>query len=631
MLRNILAAVFIFVISLPLIAEDNIPNKSNHPVIGFINKEKFRVNVREIVDRYMHPEKYENEKQFTETSPNFQASESELLISGKNLPESEVHAAISPINPDIMVVSPILQNVSNPSMTVTCPVYFSKDGGKNWSQSSFISKPKIDNVLLVGGGDPVFVFDAEGVLYFSWINLYLTTKGGNPDSIHVALFWARSYDGGETFEFENDYYFGNRIFSNVYTQQVDIPGMLDKQWMAADYSNSQYRNSVYTSALSLVNSGFFPEINMNVYRKGPDDDVFDRIPAVINTGQLFIVQYGSIDVDSKGTVHLTFYGSNLVTQSLYYTSSNDGGKTFSNPVLISNLVGSMRQTQNVTNVPGISTERMYPSPYMVVDKSGGVNDGNIYITWSATGINAPLAKGMDVYFSSSTDGGKTWASPGLVNNDNLNGIHNFYPSIGINSKGVIAVSWYDNREHIASSNQSLTDYYIGFSHDGGKSFSNIKISSTPSNFRTIGNINDGFGIGEYNAIMMTDDYAYPVWGDGRTNNGNVNIYMAKVSLDPTVSVKVSEITPISEAVKIDNLSPNPANDFLNLEFSSLRSDDLIIEIYDNSGKSFLKFYKHSSLGKCFEKVNISNLPSGVYMLRVSGKDSYSVKQFNIVR
>lgn len=624
----ILAILF----TMPAISEDAIQNPSNHPVIGFINKEKFRVSVREVVDRYLHPEKY-SDKDIVAPIDLLMATESEKVVSARSFAESEVHSAISPINPDIMVVSPIRQVPSDPSRTVTCPVYYSTDRGETWGTSTFVTKPYSQQVLLAGGGDPVFVFDKKGDLYFSWINLYITTTGGNPDSLHAALFWAKSTDGGKTFEFDEKNYFGDKIFSSVYSNQPVISGMLDKQWMAADMSNLKYKNSIYTSALYLDNSTSFPTLQMQVYHKRENDVQFNRKPAIINTNGMAIVQFGSIDTDNRGRVHLTFYASTInvtMQQGLYHTVSLDGGVSFEIPKRISFITGSMRQMTNTESVPGISSQRMYPSPYMVVDRSKGENDGNIYITWSANGINSKLLKGMDIYFSKSTDGGANWSEPIVVNDDNMDGVHNFYSNIAVNQNGIIAVSFYDRRRHQGVSG-ALTDYYIGISHDGGNTFKNHLVSSTPSRFSVIGSSNNGFGIGEYNSIMMTEDYAYPIWADGRTNNGNINIYMAKVSLDQNAA-SVTEVSTIHDYLTIQSISPNPASNFVNVSFESKLSNNAQFEVIDLLGNViFTSPIINIIDGKGIYQIDLTSFSSGVYSLRLISGNTFVAKQFNIQR
>ena len=630
MIRIIFVVIVAVCIVMPLKASEPIANPTNNPVIGFINKEKFRTSVEEVVDRYLHPEKYQDNG--NKELPELLSNSENTAISTRAVPESEVHAAISPVNPDIMVVSPIRQDASNPNASVTCPVYYSKDRGKSWSVSSFISKPFSKPVLLAGGGDPVFVFDAVGDLYFSWINIYLTMKASTPDSIFAALFWAKSTNGGETFTFDESNYVGEKLFASKYTE--GISGMIDKQWMTADFSNSAYRNSVYTSGLYISLSGQSQTMQMHVYHKRSGAKQFERKPSIINTSQFSTIQFGSLDTDSKGYVHLTFYAIQNNVQALYHSYSTNGGVNFSNPTKISNIIGSMREMSYTENVPGISQQRMYPAPYMVVDKSVGLNKDNIYIAWSASGTNSRGTKGMDIYFSRSTNNGVNWSTPKPINDDDLTGIHNFYSNIAVNNKGIIAVTWYDTRNFTANQSQAFTDYFIGLSFDGGLTFENHKVSSQPSNFRNIGGLNSNFGIGEYNAIMMTDDYAYPVWGDGRTNNGNVNIYMAKVSLikdEGSVGV-VEDILPINENVKISTISPNPASNLIDVEFSSKFNSDIELEITDITGRKLITTGKlQISTGENLRQIDVSYLPSGNYFVRIIAGDSYSVKLFNVVR
>jgi hypothetical protein len=93
----------------------------------------------------------------------------EMVVAGSDTSESEVHAAINPIDSNNMVLCPIKYNpYGTPPLSL--PIYYTKDFGKTWAQSSFNPVPKDVRAKVVGGGDPVFVFDSTGRLYFSWIN-----------------------------------------------------------------------------------------------------------------------------------------------------------------------------------------------------------------------------------------------------------------------------------------------------------------------------------------------------------------------------------------------------------------------------------------------------------------------------
>ena len=60
--------------------------------------------------------------------------------------------------------------------------------------------------------------------------------------------------------------------------------------------------------------------------------------------------------------------------------------------------------------------RVASFPSMSVDRSGGVNNGNIYITWPQRGVT-PAGSDPDIVMIRSTNGGTTWSAPVRVNND----------------------------------------------------------------------------------------------------------------------------------------------------------------------------------------------------------------------
>lgn len=623
----LMSALFIFN---NLLQSQEILNPQGNPVIDFINHEKIRIKAAEAVDRFQNPEKY-TKKTYTQIGDNLLNTENEVLVSNLSLPESEIHSAINPKNPLNIVISPIKQNTGHPTSVVTCPVYYTFDGGATWKSSEFITKPFSQQVSLMGGGDPVFVFDADGNLYFSWINLYVTFNGQTPDSLRAALFWAKSADGGKTFNFSESNVFGGRVFSTRYSSNPNISQLLDKQWMAADHSDNQFRNSVYTSALFINQTNFLNPLQIHIYRKRANQNSFETTPALINTTGMSVVQFGSIDVDMNGNVHYTFFGSNGTTQSLYHCVSIDGGVNFTTPKKISNLIGSMRGFQNTESVPGVSAQRIYPSPYMCVDKSNTSTAGNIYITWSANGINSRLLNGMDIYFSKSTDGGKTWSQPLVVNNDGKIGVQNFYSNISVNDKGYIAITFYDRRNLPTEVfSQHLTDFFIAVSYDGGNTFYNQVLSSMPSRFDRIGISNNQFGIGEYNSVVMTSDYAYATWADGRTNNGNINVYFAKFKLDPDAHTSVEEVKSMSNQLYVDEIYPNPASDLVSINFFSEYFEKGSIQLLDMNGKTLFESGNiNFEIGLNNYKINTSTLSSGSYIIKVSTNNIYTTKKIVI--
>ncbi|MBN1447599.1 MAG: T9SS type A sorting domain-containing protein, partial [Bacteroidetes bacterium] len=51
-----------------------------------------------------------------------------------------------------------------------------------------------------------------------------------------------------------------------------------------------------------------------------------------------------------------------------------------------------------------------------------------------------------------------------------------------------------------------------------------------------------FGIGDYDKALSTSFYAIPIWSDGRSNNGDMNVYAAFVPIDHVIPVELSSFT-----------------------------------------------------------------------------------------
>lgn len=540
-------------------------------------------------------------------------------------PESEVYAAINPTDTNNIVLSPIQQLMSS-NVAITCPIYYTKDFGTTWKRSNFLTAPKLDTFLLVGGGDPVFAFDPNGRLYMSWINLYITyQKYGETnfyyemDSIFAALYYAYSDDGGENFTFDNSYFIGDKISGDEYSNNPGFELFLDKQWMASDYSNSQYRGNIYLSLVEIDMQQYDTE--MKLFTKNDKDIKFNPKGVSINNDLGMTNQFGNVDVDNNGTVHSTFYAFDMgFTQagSLFHATSTNGGKSFNQPNLISRFLGSHSQ-HSPEKITGISSSRLYPSPHLAIDKSNGANSGNLYFTWTASGTTSKTGRGIEIYFSKSTDNGLTWSEPiniGQNYNDNNKYIR-FYSSITVNPDGKIAVAYYEQNTSITT---KQTNYIVAVSDNGGNSFDRfIKASSNPSNFNVIGSQNGQFGIGEYNYILSTKAYVMPIYGDGRNNNGDVNIYFGKFDINSGAT----SVEPIVINDKnILNVYPNPSSDFIMIEKGTISSSINNVNIFDTNGNLVKRIENYSFNNK----IDISKLPHGTYFVFLGNDYTKIIKE-----
>lgn len=165
-------------------------------------------------------------------------------------------------------------------------------------------------------------------------------------------------------------------------------------------------------------------------------------PHRINQGTSYM---GDMAVDSRGVIHviyddtLRYAGEDeLALADIFYRRSTDGGQTWSVPI-------------NLYPEPLIGSAR----PYMEID-----NNGAIYVTWDEgwdrlTGVSGDTHYSV---YTSSSDGGKTWTSPTVIN----------YPdetvtqlTVGSNGEGGVMLVWR------ATSGDEL---FYQWSIDGGHSW-----------------------------------------------------------------------------------------------------------------------------------------------------------------
>lgn len=541
-------------------------------------------------------------KPIKNTNQKKQQQNEEAVISDDPIAESEVHAAINPLDDKNIIVSPIFSDGSNPLLpTLLCPVYYTKDFGITWQKSNFVTQPDDPNGFVAGGGDPVLAFDDKGFAYLTWLYLYFDANFATK----MGLFAAKSTDGGETWTNLNPITVGNL---DVFTGEGQL---VDKQWLAVDRtSTSENYNTLYVAFYEVDSNNGINQIS--VRKKNGNSDNFSTSSVKVNTTNFSDLQFASIDCDGLGGVHVSFFAMDDNQQwALYHAVSWDGAQTFEPEVKISNaVVPGMLGGAGAPPI-GISTDRMYPCPHIKADKSNSPFKNNIYATWTALGTTSNSTEGTDIYFSKSTDGGATWTPAKILNNDPNPDTEQFYSSIDVNEDGTIVVTFYDRRE---DTNNKLTHYYIAYSTDGGETFTNqFPVSTNPTDFATVGSQNAEFGIGEYTQVISTKNFAIPIWTDGRENNGDLNIYAGFVPLDG--STNTITFTSLSTNFSVSNPTPNPATNNCSVTINLGKPSKLSAKLYSIDGKLIQTITnKTFAEGKHTLSLPLSKVKKGNYLL-----------------
>ncbi|MFK7934156.1 MAG: T9SS type A sorting domain-containing protein [Saprospiraceae bacterium] len=544
----------------------------------------------------------------------------EMSVNDTEDAESELHAATNPVDTNNLIVAAMRSNPENFFSPLTFPIYYTKDFGASWQVSEFNGVN--EGEFVAGGGDPIIVFDSQGVAYLCWLTLTADFSLAG----EIALRFARSEDGGATWT-ELEAVDSGEI-TNLLAGEADR--FVDKEWLAVDDSDSPNRDNIYAAYLDLRPDSTAvqgAQLDIICKTKLASEANFNAESVKVNTETYQIIQYASIDVDRRGSVHVTFAATlDGANWGMYHTRSDDAGATFYPETKISDIhLPRLSADEPTSDVIGIDTARLYFCPHMIIDNSEGAGGGNIYTVWTANGKNVKETAGLDIYFSKSSDGGSTWSEAVILNDNTEEITHQFYPSIDVNSQGTLVISWYDRREDAANVN---THYYLTWSKDGGETFErNFAVSTQASDFSAIGANNANFGIGEYTQIITTDNYAIPFWSDGRTNDGNIDLFAAFVPIGNGEDVVGFEEVGTLEAGFSMDITPNPVSDKTLVIIDLEQKENLQIQLFNSTGQ-LVKILAEAEYTAGIQQLElkVSDLVAGTYLLRAQTDKGFKVQR-----
>jgi hypothetical protein len=288
----------------------------------------------------------------------------------------------------------------------------SADGGRTWSAPVVMSGSS-------GAWDPALAVSPEGVLYVSFMNSNKT---------YAYPVVETSFDFGRTFR-----------------QQTVLPpdqnNWGDRDFIAAGPHGVVYLTWDYGPSASLLQylcapngSCAFANGDLNVVIQKSTDYGRTWGP-MVHVSPGFPASGGDsapLLVEPSGRIDLSYQGYNIYDLKTYalspaytfFTSSADGGKTWSPPVQVSPSAGTMSMAE-----------------WWIDGAIGSDAAGNLYVTWDTQGVNSDIG-----WLSYSTDHGRTWSAPIRVTPDHDNATHIVQVAGG--APGVAYVGWLaDNSPH----------------------------------------------------------------------------------------------------------------------------------------------------------------------------------------
>jgi BNR repeat-like domain len=374
---------------------------------------------------------------------------------------TEPGIAVNPENPT-QVVAVFQDNVH---------AAYSQDAGRTWKVED--AAPANYRV----SGDVSTAFDNQGhafVCYIAFDRLgsfnywaHRATRNG--------IFIRRSLDGGKTWEADHI----------PVAEQRSEPGIPfeDKPYIVADNSKSKYAGNLYIgwTRWRIADSQMVLSRSTDDGKTWSEPVEIDAHPGLPRDDNGAAEGFDGV-VGPDGTLYAIWSQDD----DLMLTTSRDGGKSFSRARAIIHTAPIMFAIQTLERANGF--------PQIAIDPKSK----RLYITWSDY-RNGDL----DIFISTSDDGGKRWSSAQRVNNDPVhNGAEQFFQWLAVDpTDGSVNVLFYDRRGDPENQKQIVA---LARSTDGGKTFANYAWTDNPFE------AGDVF-FGDYTGLAAYGGRVYGVW------------------------------------------------------------------------------------------------------------------------
>ena len=373
---------------------------------------------------------------------------------------------------------------------VNASAAYSHDGGETWKVAEG-TEPKNYRV----SGDVSLAYDASGhaILCYIAFDKLGTTNYWAQGATRNGVFIRRSLDGGQTWEPD-----AVTVISHESTPGIPFE---DKPWIVAD-TRGPHAGNLYIgwTQFTLAASDL-------LFSRSSDGGKTWSHPIKLNS-------VSGLPRDDNGALE-GFHGVVGPDGTLYtiwddrdgimMATSHDGGATFSKDRRI------IPAGPGYFGITGVSRSNGFPQiglgPRGTEDKNSprtergnggprGKHPGNLYVAWS------DYSNGdVDIFVSSSADGGKTWSAPVRVNSDPIhNGKDQFFQWMAVDPQsGAVNLIFYDRR-----TDNVQTSVTLARSTDGGKTFQNY--TWDPETFTA----EDNF-LSDYLAITAFGNKVYGAW------------------------------------------------------------------------------------------------------------------------
>lgn len=501
--------------------------------------------------------------------------------------QSEVFITKHPDNGSILFSSANTLQLA-PTFFVSEGVYVTTDGGENWFGSDTCSGANI----FFHGGDPSIAIDKNGTFI-------LTRKGS---TTFPGAFSHFSTDKGVNWS-------AQKSMTTDDLERVSIVSDSDP--------NSSYSGRTYAVWAKLT-----PPYPIRFTSTNDITGNWSTVSQINNPTTRSAG--GEIDLGPENQVYVCWAG---VTSSSPFTevfvgfaSSTNGGTNWNvneNVFPMNGIVGILTNKQSI---------RVNGLPRMAIDLSNTATRGTIYIVTSQKNLS-PAGSDPDIILRKSTDDGQTWSSAIRVNQDALNnGKSQFFTGITVDDFGGVNIIFYDDRNTTIDS----SGIFLARSTDAGSTWNEYEISDHNFKPNAIGGLGQGY-MGDNIDITSSGNKLFPVWMDNST--GNYQIWSVPIEI-LSVGVNGEDYASIPSEFNLKQNFPNPFNPTTNIEFSLPYNTDVLLKVYDLTGKEIVTLINEmKTTGN--HKINFDaaeyNLSSGVYFYSLTANGFTQTKPMMLLK
>jgi hypothetical protein len=439
--------------------------------------------------------------------------------------QGEMQIAVNPNNPQQLVAGanhfyadPNCTRPGGGSTNGTQAFYGSTNGGATWVYRcapwpSDISG-SVSGAAFFFGSDPALAWDSQNRAYAAYM---LLNCNSSQTSCGYSIVVARSTDVGQTWT----------PWGTVVNHSGDNTHGDDKEMIAVDNSPGPASTKSHPGRVYVIWD------DLNVERVAYTDNGTSWTTVVLPNGTNAIG--GNVVVGRDGTVYVIW---NRLTdpEAIVFSRSVDGGSTWSTPITVATSALLSFGTNN--NPPAQESRKINAFGSIGIDNNpASPFFGNLYVVYNDFPTGTSTGTNVNVYLVTSSNGGTSWSSRVLVNDDAATGTQ-FFPWLSVDqSDGTVNVSWYDTR--LDPANHRKTQIFYARSSNGGVSLEpNILVTDNGgvvwrngvnySDENTTDNASrNGNQYGDYAGIVATNRKVVPFWMDSR------NFFPSADTVSPT--------------------------------------------------------------------------------------------------